>query len=163
MSSPEPSRPVSVLVVDDSAVTCSVLKRLIESDSMLRVVGRAGDGVEALEKIAALQPHVVTLDFEMPRLNGLDTLRRIMREMPRPVLMVSRFTQQGAAVTLQALELGAFDYIPKPHLASPHELGCVRDEIVAKIKAAASAGHRLQPQWRPAAAATPLCRGPNAG
>jgi two-component system chemotaxis response regulator CheB len=147
MSRQPQTRLTGVLVVDDSAVTCAMVQRLIESDPTLRVVGRARDGVEALEKIAALQPDVVMLDFEMPRLNGLETLKRVMRDLPRPVLMLSRFTRDEAEVTLEALELGAFDYIPKPQSGTPQEIECLRDEIVAKVKAAASSC-RLRPARR---------------
>jgi two-component system chemotaxis response regulator CheB len=105
--------PVRVLVVDDSAFMCSALSRMIASDPSLRVVAIAKDGREALEKIHALQPDVVTLDVEMPGFSGLETLKRIMREVPRPVIMVSSFTQRGAEASLEALDLGAFDYVPK--------------------------------------------------
>jgi two-component system chemotaxis response regulator CheB len=106
----ENARVVSVLVVDDSAFMRTALTRMIASDPVLRVIGTARNGMEALERIVELQPDVVTLDVEMPRLNGLETLKRIMQEFPRPVIMVSSLTQAGAETTLEALDIGAFDY-----------------------------------------------------
>ena len=163
MSRLDPGRRIEVLVVDDSAVTGTILQRLMETDPALRVAGRARDGVEALEKIATLDPDVVTLDFEMPRMDGLETLKRIMRDMPRPVLMLSRFTRRGADITLEALDLGAFDYIPKPPSSSPQDIEAIRDEIVTKIKAAAFAHRHVQPLAGTSSGMTPLPRDPRAG
>ena len=146
MKNHDQMRLIGVLVVDDSTVTCNALTRIIESDPMLCVLGRAHDGIEALEKVVVLQPDVVTLDFEMPRMNGLETLQKIMQDMPRPVLMISRFTRKGAEVTLEALDRGAFDYIPKPESGAPDEIESIRNEIVAKIKVAASTYHRQRLQ-----------------
>lgn len=138
MKNHDQMRLIGVLVVDDSTVTCNALTRIIESDPMLCVLGRAHDGIDALEKVVVLQPDVVTLDFEMPRMNGLEALRRIMQDMPRPVVMISRFTRKGAEATLEALDRGAFDYIPKPESGAADEIESIRNEIVAKIKVAAS-------------------------
>ncbi|MBI5017379.1 MAG: chemotaxis response regulator protein-glutamate methylesterase [Deltaproteobacteria bacterium] len=104
---------VRVLVVDDSAFMRKALSKMLEADPEIQVVGTARDGFEALEKVAALDPDLVTLDVDMPRLGGLETLQRLMAEFPRPVVMVSSMTSEGAEITLQALDLGALDYLPK--------------------------------------------------
>jgi len=132
------SRHISVLVADDSAFMRTALRRMIESDDALRVVETACDGVDALAKIHKLRPDVVTLDIEMPRLNGLKTLKHIMLQCPRPVIMVSSLTQEGAQVTLDALDLGAFDYISKDLSYASLDIVKIRKDLVAKIKAAAS-------------------------
>lgn len=129
--------PVRVLVVDDSAFMRRVVTDLLESDEGVRVVGTARDGLDTLDKVADLQPDVITLDVEMPRLDGLETLRRIMADNPRPVVMVSSLTQTGADATMRALRLGAVDFVPKPSGAVSLDLHRVRDELVHKVKAAA--------------------------
>jgi two-component system, chemotaxis family, protein-glutamate methylesterase/glutaminase len=134
VSSPSP---INVLIVDDSAFMRAALSRMIESDHELRVVGTAQTGSEALEKIRQLQPDVVSLDVNMPGLNGLETLKRLMNEAPRPVIMISSLTNEGAETTLEALELGAFDYIPKQINYFSLDIIKVQDEIISKIKAAA--------------------------
>jgi two-component system chemotaxis response regulator CheB len=133
---------VRVLVADDSAFMRTALTRMIESDPALRVSGTAQNGIETLEKITALQPDVVTLDVEMPKLNGLETLKRIMQEAPRPVIMVSSLTQEGAETTLDALANGAFDYVPKQLSYVSLDIIKIRDDLVEKIKAAAESGRR---------------------
>ena len=136
------SRLVRVLVADDSAFMRTALTRMIESDPGLRVSGTAQNGIETLEKITTLQPDVVTLDVEMPKLNGLETLKRIMQETPRPVIMVSSLTQEGAETTLDALANGAFDYVPKQLSYVSLDIIKIRDDLVEKIKAAAESGRR---------------------
>jgi two-component system chemotaxis response regulator CheB len=136
------ARPVSVLVVDDSAFMRTALTRMIDSDPALRVTGTAQNGMQALEKIIELQPDVVTLDVEMPRLNGLETLKRIMQDFPCPVIMVSSLTKDGAESTLEALDIGAFDYVSKQESFASLDIVKIRDDLVAKIKAAAEMGHR---------------------
>lgn len=136
------SRLVRVLVADDSAFMRTAITRMIESDPALRVSGTAKTSLEALEKIALLQPDVVTLDVEMPGLNGLETLRRIMQESPRPVIMVSSLTQQGAETTLEGLAIGAFDYVPKQLSYVSLDIEKIRDDLIAKVKAAAETGRR---------------------
>lgn len=138
----ENSRPIRVLVADDSAFMRTALTRMIESDPSLKVAGTAQNGSEALEKVAALQPDVVTLDVEMPGLNGLETLKRIVKDYPRPVLMVSSLTQEGAETTLEALDIGAFDYVPKQQSYASLDIVKIRDDLVAKIRAAAEMGRR---------------------
>jgi two-component system chemotaxis response regulator CheB len=134
------SRPVHVLVVDDSAFMRTALKRMIESDPSLRVVDTAKTGAEALEKVHLLKPDVVTLDIEMPGITGLEVLKRIMRENPRPVIMVSSLTQDGAEVTLECLAQGAFDYIPKQLSYVSLDIIKIQQELIAKVKAAAQSG-----------------------
>jgi two-component system chemotaxis response regulator CheB len=136
------SRLIRVLVADDSAFMRTALTRMIESDPSLRVSDTAQNGGEALEKIRSNQPDVVTLDVEMPGLDGLETLRRIMKDFPRPVIMVSSLTQEGAETTLEALDIGAFDYVPKQLSYISLDIIKIRDDLIAKIKAAAEMGQR---------------------
>ena len=129
--------PIRVLIVDDSAfMRFTISKRLGETNGMV-VVGSARDGEEALSLIPKLQPDVVTLDVEMPRLNGLDTLREIMANFPRPVIMLSSLTTEGARETIQGLTYGAVDFIAKP--SSKANIDSVMDEVIAKIRRAAKA------------------------
>ena len=154
MSLGENARQVRVMVVDDSAFMRTALTRMIESDPSLQVVATAQDGCEALQKIPAIQPDVVTLDVEMPRLNGLETLKRIMSEYPRPVIMISSVTQEGAEITFEALGLGAFDYIPKQMSRVSLDIVNIRDDLVAKVKAAATTGRRKSVQRAPVSLAS---------
>lgn len=125
---------IRVLVADDSAVMRSAVSRLLQSDPDIHVAGIAKDGLNAVQQVAALDPDVVTLDLEMPVMNGLQALQRIMRESPRPVIMFSSLTVEGAEATFDALALGAFDYVGKP--TGYATVTTVRDELVAKVKAA---------------------------
>lgn len=129
--------PIRVLVVDDSAFMRKMVTDLLATDPELQVVGTARDGLEAVAKTADLRPDVVSLDVEMPRLDGLGALRRIMAETPLPVVMVSSLTQRGADSTIQALALGAVDFVPKPSGSISLDLHKVRDQLVQKLKAAA--------------------------
>lgn len=131
------SAPVRVLVVDDSAFMRTALSHMIASESGFEVVATACDGRQALDKIATLDPDVVTLDVEMPGLNGLDTLRCIMHQSPRPVIMVSAATEKDAETTFSALGAGAFDYIPKHLSGSSLEINHIREDLIAKLRAAA--------------------------
>ncbi len=130
--------PIRVLVVDDSAFMRRVLTRILESDPALQVVGTARDGLEAVVRAALLKPDVITLDVEMPRLDGLSALPQILAAHPCPVVMVSSLTQQGAQATVRALALGAVDFVAKPSGAVSLDLDRVAAELVAKVKAAAS-------------------------
>lgn len=107
------SKKVRVLVVDDSAFMRSMLVRMIDKDARFEVVGKATNGQEGVAKVKELKPDVVTMDIEMPIMNGLDALDAIMKECPTPVVMVSSLTEEGAQATLSALEKGAIDFIPK--------------------------------------------------
>ncbi len=130
-------QPIRVLVVDDSAfMRFAITKHLNESNGLL-VVGSARDGIEALELIPKFNPDVVTLDVEMPRLDGLGTLRRIMAEFPRPVIMLSSLTTEGARETVQALTAGAVDFVSKP--TNKANIDTVMDDVVLKIRRAARA------------------------
>ena len=146
MNSGEKSRLVRVLVVDDSAFMRTALTRMIDSDSSLKVIAWAQDGIEALDKIVAFHPDVVTLDIEMPRMNGLEALKRIMSDFSLPVIMVSVATQEGADITFEALSLGAFDYVPKQVTTGSLDMIKIRDDLVEKIKAAAGSCRRRPPQ-----------------
>jgi two-component system chemotaxis response regulator CheB len=138
MSPEAPTRPqVRVLVVDDSAFMRIALSRMITSEPGFEVVGTACSGTEALEKLPSLDPDVVTLDVDMPGLNGLDTLHRIMAKFPRPVIMVSSVTEKDADTTFNALGAGAFDYIPKQLSAASLDILHIRHDLVEKIRAAA--------------------------
>lgn len=129
---------VTVLVVDDSAFFRNALKRMLSQDSGIQVLGVARDGDEALEMIRRLNPDVVTLDVEMPKRDGLSTLRVIMAEMPRPVIMVSSLTREGAEATLKAMEAGAVDFIPKYQSQSAHlDLADLSRELCTKVRAVA--------------------------
>ncbi len=127
-------RKVRVLVVDDSAIIRQVLQNILKKDPLIEIAGIARDGREAIEKIAKLQPDVVTLDIEMPRMDGLTALERIMSEDPLPVLMVSSLTQKGADATMKALSLGAADFIGKQLSNSLGSNEDVQHDLVEKVK-----------------------------
>jgi two-component system chemotaxis response regulator CheB len=130
-------RLVRVLVVDDSAFMRYAVARYLEADPDISVVGSASDGLDALVKIPALRPDVVTLDVEMPRMDGLTALQRIMVECPTPVVMLSSLTQRGAHATIRALMRGAIDFVSKPTTNS--DIRTVMEELSAKVKMAADA------------------------
>jgi two-component system, chemotaxis family, protein-glutamate methylesterase/glutaminase len=127
-----------VLVVDDSAFMRTALSRMIGSEADFEVVGTASSGAEALKKLDSLDPDVVTLDIEMPGLNGLETLRHIMSESPRPVIMVSAATEKDAEDTFKALASGAFDYVPKQLSRASLDIFHIREDLIAKIRTAAA-------------------------
>lgn len=150
-----PSRhagPIRVLIVDDSALVRQLLTEICAGDPEIAVVGTAPDPIVAREKIKTLSPDVITLDIEMPRMNGIEFLERLMRLRPMPVVMISTLTREGADVTLRALELGAVDYVAKPTRGLTEAIGSIRDEILDKIKTAAGAHIRGA---RPGAARAP--------
>lgn len=140
--------PVRVLIVDDSAVMRQLLAGMLSRDPGIQVVGTAADPLIARQKIQRLSPDVLTLDIEMPRMNGLEFLRELMRERPMPVIMVSSLAERGAAVSLQALELGAVDIVAKPRAADMLEFEGSAAVIANKVHQAARA--RVQPGPRPA-------------
>ena len=131
--------PVRVLVADDSAFMRRQLTRILEADPDLTVIGIARNGQEAVDKVRELEPDVITLDINMPVMDGLTALTYIMMERPTPCLMVSSLTQDGALATLEALELGAVDYVAKPSGTISMDIKSQSDEIVAKVRAAARA------------------------
>jgi two-component system chemotaxis response regulator CheB len=137
------SRRIRVLIIDDSALVRSLLTRILGEDAQIEVVGAASDAFVAREMIKALTPDVLTLDIQMPRMDGLQFLRNLMRLRPMPVVMCSSLTASGAQITLAALELGAVDFITKPHIDLAHELQAYGAELIDKVKAAALA--RVQP------------------
>jgi two-component system chemotaxis response regulator CheB len=139
--SPSAGHPqVTVLIADDSAFMRSSLTRMIESDEGLSVIGTAQTGLEALAKINSLQPDVVTLDIDMPGMDGLQTLKRVMSDRPRPIIIVSSLARGGAEATIEALALGAFDCIAKSLSYGSEDVLKVQNELISKIKAAAAAG-----------------------
>lgn len=127
---------IKVLIVDDSALMRSMLSEVINSAPDLDVVGVAPDPIVAREMIKTLNPDVLTLDIEMPRMDGLDFLARLMRLRPMPVVMISSLTQRGSEATLHALELGAVDFVRKPTFDSPTGIESYRVEICEKVRAA---------------------------
>src|SRR5687767_13017768 len=129
--------PIRVLIVDDSAFMRRVLTDAIAAESDMEVVGQAINGLDALVKVETLQPDVVTLDVEMPEMDGLTALRHIMRRYPRPVVMLSSMTQAGTTTTIRALTIGAVDFVAKPSGAISLDFANVRDELVQKIRLAA--------------------------
>jgi two-component system, chemotaxis family, protein-glutamate methylesterase/glutaminase len=130
---------IRVLVVDDSAFMRTALAQMIASEQGFEVVATACCGLDALEKIAALDPDVVTLDVDMPKLGGLETLRFIMSRFPRPVIMVSASTEKDAEITLDALSAGAFDCVPKQMSTVSLDIIHIRSDLIGKLRAAALA------------------------
>lgn len=139
---PDPTR---VLIVDDSALMRQMLTQILSSDPQIAVAGAAADPFVARDKIKALRPDVLTLDIEMPRMDGLTFLEKLMRGHPMPVVMISSLTEKGADTTLRALSLGAVDYVAKPKLDVSSGTIEQAEEIVAKVKAAARARIRSSP------------------
>ncbi len=131
--------PIKVLVVDDSALMRALLTEIINGATDLQVVGSAPDPIAAREMIKALNPDVLTLDVEMPKMNGLEFLDRLMRLRPMPVIMISSLTERGSEVTLQALALGAVDFVAKPAAENASALQNYAEEICEKIRAASGA------------------------
>jgi two-component system chemotaxis response regulator CheB len=139
----ERARRIKVLIIDDSALVRTILSKILAEDPTLEVVGTAPDAFVAREKIKALNPDVLTLDVEMPRMDGLQFLRNLMRLRPMPVVMCSSLTQRGADVTLASLELGAIDFVAKPKVDVAHALESYAAELVKKVHVAAVA--RVRP------------------
>jgi two-component system chemotaxis response regulator CheB len=133
------SPPIKVVVIDDSALMRKLLVELLSRDPELEVVGAANDPLIARELIRQTNPDVLTLDVEMPRMDGLTFLRNLMRLRPMPVVMISSLTERGAETTLAALALGAVDFVAKPRVDLAHGVGALGDEIIAKVKIAARA------------------------
>jgi two-component system chemotaxis response regulator CheB len=151
--------PIRVLVVDDSPFMRKALERMLQAPD-IEVVGSARDGLDALEKIRSLNPDIVTLDVEMPRLDGLGCLKRIMAEMPRAVLMVSSVTQEGAQATLEALALGALDFISKETSLASTSILQIQQDLQDKVrKLARSPRFRAKRPAPPAPPAVPAGTG----
>src|SRR5512144_1495042 len=141
-----------VVVVDDSALVRSLLSEIINHQPDMECIGAAADPFAAREMIRNLNPDVITLDVEMPRMDGIDFLSKLMRLRPMPVVMVSTLTERGAEVTLRALELGAVDFVAKPRIGVAAGLQRLADDITDKIRIAARA------QVRRLAAPAPLAQ-----
>jgi len=144
-----------VLVVDDSALVRQILVEILRSARDIEVVGTASDPFVARQKIKETNPDVLTLDVEMPRMDGLTFLANLMRLRPMPVVMVSSLTDRGAEITLKALELGAIDFVSKPKLDVAGTLKDFSEEILTKIRIAARARVRARPQPAPLSAVPP--------
>jgi len=140
---------IKVVVIDDSALIRKLLTEIVNSQPDMQAVGAAPDPLVAREMIRELNPDVLTLDVEMPKMDGLDFLERLMRLRPMPVVMVSTLTDKGSEATLRALELGAVDYVSKPKIDITHGIQEYAEEIADKIRAAAASRPR---QRMPAAA-----------
>lgn len=130
---------IKLLIVDDSALVRKLLTEMLSKDPEIEIVGTANDPFAARERIKQLNPDVITLDVEMPRMDGITFLENLMRLRPMPVVMVSSLTQKGADVTLRALELGAIDFVTKPKVDVAGSLADYAEELIAKIKMAAGA------------------------
>ncbi|HEX5330946.1 chemotaxis response regulator protein-glutamate methylesterase [Sulfuricurvum sp.] len=143
---------INVLIVDDSATARAVLSEILSSDPEIGEIDTAPDAYVARDKIVANKPDVVCLDVEMPRMDGITFLTKLMHYMPLPVVMVSSLTQKGAKTTLDALAAGAIDFVPKPHSNIYDGSDAIREELLAKIKSAArakiihpQASHEIKP------------------
>jgi two-component system, chemotaxis family, protein-glutamate methylesterase/glutaminase len=150
--------PIRVLVVDDSAFMRRVISEAIAAEPDMQVAGQAVNGLDALLKVEQTQPDVVTLDVEMPDMDGLTALRHIMTRYPRPVIMLSSVTQAGAVTTIRALTIGAVDFVTKPSGSISLDFHRVRQEVLQKIRTAVHA--RLPAPLPPITAATTPTRGP---
>ncbi|MEW5919713.1 MAG: chemotaxis response regulator protein-glutamate methylesterase [Bacillota bacterium] len=139
MINKEQKKPLKVMVVDDSAFMRRFISDIINSDADLELVGTARDGLDALRKRQQYDPDVITLDVEMPNLNGLETLKRLMQEKPLPVVMVSSLTREGNEITIEALSCGAVDFVTKPAIFKGESTAAIREALTLKIKAAAAA------------------------
>src|SRR5690349_10719579 len=139
------SERIRVLVVDDSALMRKLIPQILSRDPQIEVVGTAMDGAFALKKIEELHPDVITLDLEMPRMDGMQTLRLIMRNAPTPVILFSTHSTEGAYSTFKGLALGAVDFVAKPKDAAAGHLDAIADQLIHKAKVAKHAGGRRLP------------------
>lgn len=130
---------IGVLVVDDSAYMRKVISNMIQTDEAIYVIDTARNGLDAIDKIKALKPDVVTLDVEMPELDGLSALQRIMKECPTPVIMLSSLTREGNETTIKALTIGAVDFVAKPSGTISLDIEKVKNDLISKIKTSARA------------------------
>jgi two-component system, chemotaxis family, protein-glutamate methylesterase/glutaminase len=132
-----PNKKIRVLVVEDSAFMCKVLETIINADAQMQVVGRAKDGREAVTLAESLKPDVITMDLNMPHVDGLQATAEIMTTNPRPIVVVSSESKEGAASTLRALELGAIEFVAKPSGSIDLDMQSVTDELLRKVRMAA--------------------------
>lgn len=132
-------KPYKVLVVDDSAFMRKLVSDFIAEDNRFQIIATARDGMDAIQKARELKPDVITMDVEMPKLNGLEALRAIMSENPIPVIMLSSLTSEGANETIQALEWGAVDFVQKPSGSISLDLHKIKAELQLKINTAVQA------------------------
>lgn len=132
-----PDKKIRVLVVDDSAFMCKVLQEIINSDPQMEVIGQGRDGRDGVALAESLRPDVITMDINMPHVDGLQATELIMSQHPRPIVIVSSESREGAASTLKALELGAIDFVPKPSSGIDLDMKTVREELTRKLKLAA--------------------------
>ena len=151
-----PKEPIRVLIVDDSTVLRKIIKEMFSADTQLKVVGEAEHGLKALELISELKPDVVTLDVNMPVMDGLTTIKHIMIKCPTPVVMFSTLTGQGAKETFEALRYGAIDFLQKPSSLLKEDLKSQHELIISRVKNAARAGIDAVRYLRPAQAATSI-------
>lgn len=133
------SKKIKVLIIDDSALIRQLLQEILSKDTSIEVVGTAADPLIARDKIKQLSPDVLTLDIEMPKMDGITFLRNLMRLRPMPVIMISTLTEAGADVTLEALEIGAIDFIPKPKIDVVDRIQNYASDIINKVKIASIA------------------------
>lgn len=138
---------IRLLIIDDSALIRTMLTKIFDASNEIEVVGTAADPIIAREKIKKLRPDVLTLDIEMPRMDGLTFLRNLMRLRPMPVVMISTLTEKGAEVTLEALKIGAVDFVAKPKVDVSNTLQSYAEDLVEKVKAASQA--HIQTEQRP--------------
>ncbi|CAK0758585.1 protein-glutamate methylesterase/protein glutamine deamidase [uncultured Gammaproteobacteria bacterium] len=150
-------KPIRVVIVDDSTLMRQMLTKLLGRDPDIEVVGAACDPMVARDMIKATNPDVITLDVEMPRMDGLSFLEKIMTLRPMPVVMVSSLTQANSDITIRALEIGAFDYVSKPDGSEGHGFEVMAEELIAKVKGAATARIAVR---RPAVTPAPLLAAP---
>jgi len=143
-----PNKIIKVLIVDDSALMRQLLTEILSADRELEVVGAAPDPFIARDLIKTLNPDVLTLDVEMPKMDGLTFLENLMRLRPMPVVMVSSLTEQGAEVTLQAMELGAVDFVTKPKIDLAAGMRAYSTDLIDKVKTAARSHVRALPSRR---------------
>ena len=134
---------IRILVVDDSAFMRKAISMMLEEDADVRVVDTARDGLEAIEKVKRLRPDLVTMDIEMPRMDGITALKRIMAEHPVPVMMISSLTEEGAQATVEALQAGAVDFIPKQMSYVSLEISKIKAELIEKVKSIVGSRSRL--------------------
>jgi len=153
---------IRVLIVDDSSFMRMAIRSILSKDVTFDVVGTASDGMEGVAKAVSLKPDIITMDIEMPRMDGIAALKQIMTVAPTKVIMVSTLTNQGAKSTFEALEAGAIDYIPKNITDSSEAQNIFREELMRKIRAAVKSYTPVKPVAAPRASQPPIPRAPSA-